>query len=127
MFWRRSSGVFGQCFYLINCKMEKKEDLLENFKTAIASTVKSISNIENIEVIFGNQNIKTDKKIIKLPDLENVNKEINYAKVRALADSEALKVRFSNLEVLKLNEPQGKFQKNYILLQKKLDMKNLVL
>ena len=43
--------------------MEKKEDLLENFKTAIASTVKSISNVENIEVIFGNQNIKTDKKI----------------------------------------------------------------
>ena len=75
--------------------MEKKEDLLENFKTAIASTVKSISNVENIEVIFGNQNIKTDKKIIKLPDLENVNKKINYARVRALADSEALKVRFS--------------------------------
>ena len=70
--------------------MEKKEDLLENFKTAIASTVKSISNIENIEVIFGNQNIKTDKKIIKLPDLENVNKEINYAKVRALADSDRI-------------------------------------
>ena len=34
--------------------MEKKEDFLENFKTAIASTVKSISNIENIEVVFGN-------------------------------------------------------------------------
>ena len=105
--------------------MEKKEDLLENFKTAIASTVKSISNIENIEVIFGNQNIKTDKKIIKLPDLENVNKEINYAKIRALADSEALKVRFSNLEVLKLNEPQGKVSKKLYSIAEKIRYEKL--
>ncbi len=105
--------------------MEKKEDLLENFKTAIASTVKSISNFENIEVIFGNQDIKTDKKIIKLPDLENVNKEINYAKVRALADSEALKVRFSNLEVLKLNEPQGKVSKKLYSIAEKIRYEKL--
>ena len=105
--------------------MEKKEDLLENFKTAIASTVKSISNVEDIEVIFGNQNIKTDKKIIKLPDLENVNKEINYAKVRALADSEALRVRFSNLEVLKLNEPQGKVSKKLYTIAEKIRYEKL--
>jgi cobaltochelatase CobT len=105
--------------------MEKKEDLLENFKTAIASTVKSISNVENIEVIFGNQNIKTDKKIIKLPDLENVNKKINYARVRALADSEALKVRFSNLEVLKLNEPQGKVSKKLYSIAEKIRYEKL--
>ena len=105
--------------------MEKKEDLLENFKTAIASTVKSISNVEDIEVIFGNQNIKTDKKIIKLPDLENVNKEINYAKVRALADSEALKVRFSNLEVFKLNEPQGKISKKLYSIAEKIRYEKL--
>ena len=32
--------------------MEKKEEILENFKTAISSTVRSISDKENIEVIF---------------------------------------------------------------------------
>ena len=36
--------------------MDKKEDFLQNFKTAIISTVKSISNLESVDVVFGNQN-----------------------------------------------------------------------
>ena len=32
--------------------MEKKSDIIENFKTAIGSTVKSLSNSENVEVSF---------------------------------------------------------------------------
>ena len=43
--------------------MEKKTEIIENFKTAIGSTVRSLSNSENIEVAFGNQNVK--KTIIK--------------------------------------------------------------
>ena len=50
MFWRRSSRVIDK---YQNIKVEKKEDLIENFKTAIISTVKSISNNQNIEVSFG--------------------------------------------------------------------------
>ena len=41
--------------------MEKKSEILENFKTAIGSTVKSLSNSENVEVSFGNQNFKSEK------------------------------------------------------------------
>ena len=44
--------------------MEKKPEILEYFKTAIGSTVKSLSNSENVEVSFGNQNFQ--KKIIQL-------------------------------------------------------------
>ena len=41
--------------------MEKKKEKLENFKTAIGSTVKSLSNSENVEVSFGNQVTKSKK------------------------------------------------------------------
>ena len=41
--------------------MEKKSEILENFKTAIGSTVKSLSNSENVEVSFGNQNFESKK------------------------------------------------------------------
>jgi len=87
--------------------MEKKEDFLENFKTAIISTVKSISNIDDIQVAFGNQNFDKDKLVVKLPELENTNNKINYTKTRAIADSEALKIRYSNNEIYKNYEPTG--------------------
>ena len=43
--------------------MEKKTEILENFKKAIASTVKSIIGDQSVEVIFGSE---TKKRIIKL-------------------------------------------------------------
>ena len=49
--------------------MQKKEELIQNFKTAIASTTKSVSNVKDIEVIFGNEKLKTNK---------NREKEVNY-------------------------------------------------
>ena len=64
--------------------MEKKSEILENFKTAIGSTVKSLSNSENVEVSFGNQNFDSKKNSIKLPDVEQVNDKINYNQIRAL-------------------------------------------
>ena len=76
--------------------MEKKTEIIEHFQTAISSTVKSLSNLENISVSFGNQNTKTEKNLIKLPDIEKTNNKINYTKIRAVADSESLKLRFSN-------------------------------
>ena len=88
-------------------KVEKKTEFLENFKTAIGSTVKSISNIDNIEVSFGNQNYKSEKTLVKLPDLEKTNKGINFNKIRALADSESLKLIYSDDITFKLYEPEG--------------------
>ena len=44
---------------MLLCKVEKKNEKLENFKTAIISTVKSLSNSENVEVVIR----KSKKKI----------------------------------------------------------------
>ena len=58
-------------------KVDTKKEKLENFKTAISSALKSLSNSPKIEISFGNQVYKTDQKFIKLPDLNSINK-INY-------------------------------------------------
>ena len=105
--------------------MEKKEDLIENFKTAITSTIKSLSNLHNVDVTFGNQNITSDKIIIKLPEVENNENKINFIKARALADSEALKIRFSNNKILKSNEPRGNISKKLYKIAEKIRYEKL--
>ena len=57
-------------------KVENKKEKLEDFKTAISSTVKSLANSEKIEVSFGNQNPKSEKNSIKLPDINQTNNKI---------------------------------------------------
>ena len=42
--------------------MQKKEEILENFKTAIKSTLRSISNKDDIEVSFSGYEVTTDGK-----------------------------------------------------------------
>ncbi len=105
--------------------MQKKEELIQNFKTAIASTTKSVSNVKDIEVIFGNEKLKTNKKIIKLPDLQNINEKIDYTKARALADSEALKIRYSNEKILKSYEPEGNISKKLYHIAEKIRYEKL--
>ena len=83
--------------------MGKKEQIIENFKSAISSTVKSVAQSENLEVVFGNEKNDEKKNTIFLPELDNI-KDINYLKIRALADSESLKHRLSDRKVLKTFE-----------------------
>ncbi len=102
--------------------MEKKEEFLEKFKTAIASTAKSISSIEDVEVVFGNQNLDKNKLTIRLPELDSV---VNYTKTRALADSEALKIRYSNEKILKTYEPTGDVSKKLYSIAEKIRYEKL--
>ena len=104
--------------------MEKKENFLEDFKTAIASTAKSISRSENIEVVFGNQNSDEKKETIKLPDFEK-NSLINFNQIRALADSESLKFRHSNKKILKSFEPDGAVAKRLYQVAEKIRYEKL--
>ena len=104
--------------------MEKKEEFFESFKTAIISTIKSISNNEDIEVVFGNQNKKSDKKTINLPNLEN-NLGIDFIKIRAFADSEALKIRHSDGSILKSHEPKGNLSKKLYSISEKIRYEKL--
>ena len=110
---------------LLYKKWKKKSEILENFKTAIGSTVKSLSNYENVEVSFGNQNFKSEKISIKLPEIEQTNNKINYSKIRALADSESLRLRFSDNKTFKSYEPKGNISKKLYKIAEKIRFEKL--
>ena len=99
--------------------MENKKEKLEDFKAAISSTVRSISNSQKIEIAFGNEISKSNKNLIKLPDLEYNNRS-NFEKVRAVADSKSLIFRFSNNKILKKNEPDGRISKKLYEISEKI-------
>ena len=59
-----------------------------------------------------------------MPEIEHIGNKINYNQIRAIADSGSLKLRFSDTKTFETFEPEEAFQRNYIKLLKKLDMKN---
>ncbi len=100
--------------------MENKKEKIEDFKTAISSTVRSLSNSEKIEVSFGNESSKSEKNSIRLPDLSQRNKKFNYNQIRAIADSKSLRHRFSNAKLLKQYEPEGNISKQLYRISEKI-------
>ena len=100
--------------------MDNKKEKLEDFKTAISSTVRSLSNSQKIEVSFGNQLSKSNKNSIKLPDLSQTNNTINYDEIRAVADSKSLNLRFSNKNTFKKFEPEGNISKKLYNISEKI-------
>ncbi len=100
--------------------MENKKEKVEDFKTAISSTVRSLSNSQKIEISFGNQTLKSDKEAIKLPDIENISNKLNYEEIRAIADSKSLNFRFSNKKILKKYEPDGNISKKLYNISEKI-------
>ena len=101
-------------------KTFNKEEIVENFKTAIKSTVKSISGKDDLEVSFGNKDIQTEKNLIKLPEIEYFNNDINFKKARALADSISLKLRYSDKNIYKNYEPAGSKEKKLYNIAEKI-------
>ena len=99
--------------------MDSKKEKLEDFKVAISSTVRSLSNSQTTEVNFGDQ-ISVDKNSIKLPNIEYVKDKINFEEVRAIADSKSLKVRFSNKKIFKKFEPKGVTSKKLYEISEKI-------
>ena len=91
--------------------MEKKVEIIENFKKAITSTIKSIANNQNVNVIFGTEEVKKNLKTIVLPDLKNINNKDDFVKTRAHGDSEALKLKCSDLNIYNSFKPQGSISK----------------
>ena len=100
--------------------MQNNKEKLEDFKTAISSTVKSISNSQKIEISFGNEISNTNKYTIKLPNIERVSNKINFEEIRAAADSKSLRHRFSNNETFKKFEPEGNISKKLYDISEKI-------
>ena len=87
--------------------MEKKNIHLENFKEAIKSTIRSISEIEDCKVLFGEQIQNTDKSA-NLPEIKKLETVKDYFVLRATADSEALRLKYSNIEIFNNFKPKGR-------------------
>ena len=100
--------------------MQKKTEIIENFKTAIKSTIKSISNKEDIEINFSGNDVVSDNKTLRLPEINEYQNRINFNQTRAQADSESLKLRYSNYKIFKNFEPEGKKAKRLYKIAEKI-------
>ena len=100
--------------------MENKKEKIADFKTAISSTVRSLSNSEKIEVSFGNDASKSGTNSIKLPELSPINNKLNYNQIRAIADSKSLRHRFSDPKTFKQYEPDGNISKQLYRISEKI-------
>ncbi len=87
-------------------KMEKKNIHLENFKEAITSTVRSISEVGDCKVTYGEQTKNNDKNA-NLPEIKRLESIKDYFELRATADSEALRLKYSNIEIFNNFKPKG--------------------
>ncbi len=100
--------------------MENKKEKIADFKTAISSTVRSLSNSEKIEVSFGNDASKSGTNSIRLPELSPINNKFNYNQIRAIADSKSLSHRFSDPKTFKQYEPDGNISKQLYRISEKI-------
>ena len=87
--------------------MEKKDTHLENFKQALISTIKSISEKNDCEINFGKQASK-DYNNVNLPEIKKLEHFQDFLTMRAKADSEALRLKYSNKDIFNTYKPKGK-------------------
>ena len=100
--------------------MGKKVENIEKFKKAITSTIRSIAGNQNFDVVFGGETKKNNLKIINLPNLKNFNNKDDYIKIRALGDSEALKLKCSDLNIYNSFQPEGNISKQLYSIAEKI-------
>jgi len=88
----------------------ENEKQAENFKIAISSTIKALAKKQDLNILFSDAPTK-ESNVINLPKIafDSIDE---YQNIRALADSEALKIKYSNSELLKKFEPRGMIAKN---------------
>ena len=100
--------------------MQKKENHIEVFKNALSSTIKSISRKKDFEIKFGKQTTATNsEKIVNLPELNKLDNINDYSFYRAIADSEALRLKYSNNQIYEKFKPKGEMsQKLYKIAEK---------
>ncbi len=98
--------------------MEKKDARLADFKQALISTIKSISEKNDFEISFGKQASK-DFKNVYLPDIKKLENFYDFVTIRAKADSEALRLKYSNNDIFNTYKPKGKVaEKLYTIAEK---------
>ena len=86
--------------------MDEQELLKERFKSAVSSAVKAISENFDLDIRFGNDQ-SPKKNSLNLPELSNLKKLQDFTNLRAFADSEALKIKYTNEKIYIENQPEG--------------------
>jgi len=99
--------------------MDEKELLKERFKSAISSAVKAISENFDLEIKFGN-NITSKKNSLNLPEIATLKKLQDFTNLRAFADSEALKIKYTDKKIYLKNEPKGAMSKTLYAIAEKI-------
>ena len=89
--------------------MNEEVKIKERFKFALTSTTRAISENNLLDVKFGNQT-KYENNILNLPDQFDVKED--FLKLRALADSEALKIKYSDEKILNSSFLLSKIEKD---------------
>ena len=99
--------------------MDEKELLKERFKSAVSSAVKAISENFDLEIKFGNDSA-SKKNSLNLPEVVNLKKLQDFTNLRAFADSEALKIKYTNDKIYLENEPKGVMSKALYAIAEKI-------
>ena len=88
----------------------KLDNFKEKFKQALISTAKVISDDYKIDQKTNNKNFSS--KNLNFFELDNLDNKNDFIRLRAEADSNALKRKFSNLKIYQKNLPNNKNYRN---------------
>ena len=99
--------------------MDEKELLKERFKSAVTSVVKVISENFDLEVKFGS-NVTSKENSLTLPEIVNLKNMQDFTNLRAFADSEALKIKYTNKKIYLKNQPKGATAKSLYSIAEKI-------
>ena len=99
--------------------MDEQELLKERFKSAVSSTVKAISENFDLQIKFGSS-IDTKKNSLNLPEVANLKKLQDFTNLRVFADSEALKIKYTDKTIYLENEPKGAMNKALYAIAEKI-------
>ena len=101
----------------------KKEDILKDqFKQALISTIKVISEEYKTDISL-KKNLSSNN--YNFFELDNLNNKQDYIKIRAQTDSEALKRKFSNKEIYQKNIPKNQVCKSLYDIAEKIRYETL--
>ena len=99
--------------------MDEQELLKERFKSAVSSAVKAISENFDLDIKFDN-NITSKKNSLNLPEVVSLKKLQDFTNLRAFADSEALKIKYTDKKIFLENEPKGTMSKALYAIAEKI-------
>ena len=99
--------------------MDEKDIAKEKFKSAITSAVKAISENFDIDIKF-DSSTSSKKNSLTLPEIVNLKNLQDFTNLRAFADSEALKIKYTNKKIYLENEPKKIMAKSLYAIAEKI-------